>query len=397
MASPEAADTGATKSQEVVETIAKGTATEDLAKLSIAELKKRLFWVGASMPSGHIEKTDLVHAVKLAEEASAKRPVFTSSTADTSVPGRPQQESARSTVPELSTTNRSSREDEKEQNEVVRMFLLSEEELKTRIKSAGGDLPEGDVSKHYLVAALRSSLQKQKQKESPSLPKPPPVLESDRAIEEPSQLTVCELRRKLHILGVDIPSSAIEREDLVTLLRGASKPCTEPSTSMPAPAEGGSEVMISDADMIAQMEEMQKLFEAQTNAPGSESKKHVAPQQRIQSKRVVHKKRRVDKDDDLEEVEMTKSTPPPAKETICQPAQRTSNCGGVPKAGKTKLCAVRQEAKRFKVNANIEISDDECIAVPVASKPGKSITIEDDDEVALSKPQVEPLQVGAWV
>ena len=40
---------------------------QSLESLSVGDLKKRLFWVGASLPDGHIEKSDLVAAVGKAE------------------------------------------------------------------------------------------------------------------------------------------------------------------------------------------------------------------------------------------------------------------------------------------------------------------------------------------
>merc|ERR1712060_288939 len=38
--------------------------TEDFSKLSVAELKKRLRWVGATVPEGATEKSELVTALK---------------------------------------------------------------------------------------------------------------------------------------------------------------------------------------------------------------------------------------------------------------------------------------------------------------------------------------------
>eukprot|EP00429_Kryptoperidinium_foliaceum_P024607 CAMPEP_0176138026 /NCGR_PEP_ID=MMETSP0120_2-20121206/70103_1 /TAXON_ID=160619 /ORGANISM="Kryptoperidinium foliaceum, Strain CCMP 1326" /LENGTH=104 /DNA_ID=CAMNT_0017473939 /DNA_START=21 /DNA_END=332 /DNA_ORIENTATION=- len=45
----------------------------DLLKLSVGELKKQLFWCGSAVPAGHLEKADLVEAVRRAREEKADR------------------------------------------------------------------------------------------------------------------------------------------------------------------------------------------------------------------------------------------------------------------------------------------------------------------------------------
>ena len=141
----------------------------ELSKLSVSELKRKIFFAGAHVPAGHLEKSDMVKVLHDALQAQTKRikqaPAQTqannkdshkkSSSSSlpasngqkpNSKPAKPKQEKSEA---ELAA--------EKEQEEIVKLHLLDEQELRGLILEAGAELPAGTLSKHFLVTALRNA------------------------------------------------------------------------------------------------------------------------------------------------------------------------------------------------------------------------------------------------
>mmetsp|Transcript_27639 Transcript_27639/g.60837 ORF Transcript_27639/g.60837 Transcript_27639/m.60837 type:complete len:380 (+) Transcript_27639:74-1213(+) len=193
---------------------ASADAQEDLNKLSVSDLKRRIFFAGGSVPPGHIEKPELVAALQAALRSSkAKGPSSTAPPpkAKTSAP-QPTAKKATKPKPEKSQAEKDA---EKEQEELVKLHLLDEQELRARILEAGAELMPGDLSKHFLVTALR---QAQKAKKA-----------RGEAVQASAQASGEETGKKAD------------------------------------PSQPGT-VELDDAAMMRQMEEMQKMFADQEGA-----------------------------------------------------------------------------------------------------------------------------------
>lgn len=134
---------------------------QELSKLSVGELKKRLFWCGASAPSGHLEKSDLIAAVRKAQVEKGVKKVEDQRKAEQAK----YQTQAGVVRPAPRPLNYEQKQDTKVQ-EVVDLHILSEEELQRRIEVAGGQVPEGPVGKFFLVACLRNALKDRAQLEA---------------------------------------------------------------------------------------------------------------------------------------------------------------------------------------------------------------------------------------
>eukprot|EP00439_Symbiodinium_sp_Y106_P086319 s98_g32.t1 len=130
----------------------------DLEKLSVADLKKRLFWAGASLPDGHLEKADIISVVKKAEAEKAEKAAEADQKRVEEEKGVPKPE------PKPLDFNNIQCPDEEKQ--IVELHLLTEKQLRDRIEQAGHDVPKGEPSKHYLVALCRKAMK------DPREPKP---------------------------------------------------------------------------------------------------------------------------------------------------------------------------------------------------------------------------------
>jgi len=162
------------------------TAKEDLNKLSVTELKRRIFWVGGNIPAGHLEKSDLVIALQNAKRTQgvakavpaapspscAVAATLSGSVASSAIP-----EPSHSAVLKPSRSLPQCHNDIKNQEEVTRLHLLSEGQLKQRIQHAGHELPEGELGKHFLVALCRNALRNPKA--APSAPKPIATMQTE--------------------------------------------------------------------------------------------------------------------------------------------------------------------------------------------------------------------------
>lgn len=124
----------------------------ELSKLSVAELRKQIFWCGASLPSGHLEKSDLVAALRKHFVEGEQR--------EAAKLAQKRQVHAGVPRPEPKPLNYDHKAP-KEQQETVDLHILPEEELKRRIVAAGEEVPEGEVGKFWLVATLRNALRRQ--------------------------------------------------------------------------------------------------------------------------------------------------------------------------------------------------------------------------------------------
>ncbi|CAE7870650.1 E3 ubiquitin-protein ligase [Symbiodinium microadriaticum] len=130
----------------------------DLEKLSVADLKKRLFWAGASLPDGHLEKADIISVVKKAEAEKAEKAAEADQKRVEEERGVPKPD------PKPLDFNNIQCPDEEKQ--IVELHLLTEKQLRDRIEQAGHDVPKGEPSKHYLVALCRKAMK------DPREPKP---------------------------------------------------------------------------------------------------------------------------------------------------------------------------------------------------------------------------------
>eukprot|EP00927_Polykrikos_kofoidii_P054776 TRINITY_DN49147_c0_g1_i1.p1 TRINITY_DN49147_c0_g1~~TRINITY_DN49147_c0_g1_i1.p1 ORF type:complete len:735 (+),score=150.14 TRINITY_DN49147_c0_g1_i1:80-2206(+) len=133
----------------------------EFSRLSVGELKKRLFWAGATMPSGHLEKADLVSAVRQAE---AEKKISDAKNAADKEKESSRQESAKQSAPRVEPRPISfdSLPASKEERELVDLHVLSEAKLKQRIEEAGHEVPDGTCGKHFLVALCRQAIRNPK-------------------------------------------------------------------------------------------------------------------------------------------------------------------------------------------------------------------------------------------
>lgn len=305
-------------------------AEEDLSRLSVGELKRRLFWVGAVVPAGHLEKADLVAALK---EAQVKAPSTSGNRSNSRTQDSDTKKPTASTRPGQRPGWTKSQSDEfegcKEEHDVVKLFLLSEDELKSRAITAGATIPDGDVSKHYLVTALRNALKnpvdaksQQAQVDSPSAPAgqtqsppppppqtpptsaPAPVVpaapkESEAASNETAKaetldlasLPAGELKRQLRAIGGErLLAGLAEKSELVEALRnarasqqnrddesGANVAGAKPSSGSCA-QQSPSEVVLTDEDMMKQMQELEQM---QMDAKHQESEEAQNVEQQV--------------------------------------------------------------------------------------------------------------------
>ncbi|CAE6944502.1 rnf126 [Symbiodinium sp. CCMP2456] len=130
----------------------------DLEKLSVADLKKRLFWAGASLPDGHLEKADIISVVKKAEEEKAEKAAEADQKRVEEERGVPKPDPKPLDFDNIKCPD--------EEKQIVELHLLTEKQLRDRIEQAGHDVPKGEPSKHYLVALCRKAMK------DPREPKP---------------------------------------------------------------------------------------------------------------------------------------------------------------------------------------------------------------------------------
>lgn len=137
--------------------------SEDLSKLSVGDLKKRLFFAGVTLPAGHLEKADLIAAVQKAQaERSEKQAVARTCQAEDERQRETAEKCKGVVRPDPKPLNYEI-EAPGEEKEVVQLHLLSEEQLIEKIEDNGHDVPEGS-SKHYLVALCRQAMKDPKPK-----------------------------------------------------------------------------------------------------------------------------------------------------------------------------------------------------------------------------------------
>eukprot|EP00416_Gambierdiscus_australes_P043641 CAMPEP_0171113672 /NCGR_PEP_ID=MMETSP0766_2-20121228/83156_1 /TAXON_ID=439317 /ORGANISM="Gambierdiscus australes, Strain CAWD 149" /LENGTH=260 /DNA_ID=CAMNT_0011575901 /DNA_START=50 /DNA_END=832 /DNA_ORIENTATION=+ len=132
---------------------------ESLSKLSIAELKKRIFWCGASVPPGHLEKADLVAVLTKSLDERAERERERQQKAEQQK-AEQQRAQCGAVRPDARPINYDKKLEGPEQ-ETVDLHIQPEEELKRRIEELGGTIPEGKVSKFYLIALLKNCRRQQ--------------------------------------------------------------------------------------------------------------------------------------------------------------------------------------------------------------------------------------------
>ena len=139
---------------------------QNLESLSVADLKKRLFWLGASLPDGHIEKSDLVAAVRKAdaeqEEKFAKKGLGLNAGGNEAATGQQGVLRPEPRPIDFEGVAGTLGADEKQ---IIDLHLLSEAQLQEKIEQNGHDVPPNS-SKHYLVALCRKALK------DPRAPKP---------------------------------------------------------------------------------------------------------------------------------------------------------------------------------------------------------------------------------
>ena len=155
---------------------------KSLESLSVSDLKKRLFWVGASLPDGHIEKADLVAAVRAAEAEQEEKFAKKSCVGNgANGAGSTEQGVLR---PEPRPLDFEAATGTVEEQQIVELHLLSEAQLKEKIEQNGHDVPSNS-SKHYLVALCRKALK------DPREPKPK---KAEEEAKEPEN-AIAEYRR----------------------------------------------------------------------------------------------------------------------------------------------------------------------------------------------------------
>ena len=152
---------------------------QSLESLSVSDLKKRLFWAGASLPNGHIEKADLVATVRAAE-AEQEEKFAKKGLANSGASGE-QQGVLR---PEPKPLDFEAATGTVEEQQIVELHLLTEAQLKEKIEQNGHDVPPNS-SKHYLVALCRKALKD---------PREPKAKKTEEAKDEPED-AVMEYRR----------------------------------------------------------------------------------------------------------------------------------------------------------------------------------------------------------
>ena len=148
----------------------------------MSDLKKRLFWLGASLPDGHIEKSDLVAAVRKAEaeqeEKFAQKGLGrVEGRGDGDQPGVLRPEPRPLDFESVAGTSA-------EEKQIIDLHLLNEKQLQEKIEENGHDVPPNS-SKHYLVALCRKALK------DPKAPKPKKKVEEG----EESDFAMAEYRR----------------------------------------------------------------------------------------------------------------------------------------------------------------------------------------------------------
>jgi len=339
---------------------------DDLGKLSVGELKKQLFWLGASVPSGHIEKSDLVAALKAARLDRERH----KSTEPPSKQQQRQQKQQQQGV--LRPEPRPLDYDVKhstEAKEVVDLHLLSEEELRRRVEEAGGTIPEdqGQVGKFYLVTLLRNLLrnppppksadesgtcgQGEQITEAVAAPPPPPpearpegasigqggtVPHAPSAAcsqpqepfddRDPVELSASELKRRLRAYGAygEMKLRGLsEKPEFVAVLReaiaerGRPPQPAKPRSSNPQAKAAVAPKVLNEAAVVAQMQELHELEE--TLAEGDLNAAAAVGEAACQEAEAVDKA-----GNEVEEVTDGPSAPPHQNRQERRSAARTS-------------------------------------------------------------------------
>eukprot|EP00445_Apocalathium_hangoei_P024711 CAMPEP_0203924322 /NCGR_PEP_ID=MMETSP0359-20131031/64080_1 /ASSEMBLY_ACC=CAM_ASM_000338 /TAXON_ID=268821 /ORGANISM="Scrippsiella Hangoei, Strain SHTV-5" /LENGTH=323 /DNA_ID=CAMNT_0050852533 /DNA_START=89 /DNA_END=1057 /DNA_ORIENTATION=- len=288
-------------------------AEEDPSNLSIGELKKQLRWLGASLPAGGLEKSDLVAALKKARAEKADQDRQKEEKVQ-----QQRQEKLQPGVPRESRPLDYEQKISKEKQEVVDLHVLSEEELRRRILSLGGSVPEGSVGKFYLVSVLKNVMKKEAElaelaaaraefadqeavaaalDRAPPPPPPPPPGSSTAqmpapvveplaaatarpmaAAEDltpfddrpPSELSAGELRRRLRAYGAFGEEKLLglaEKHEFVAALAEAiveqgPPPQPQPrAAAVPEQVAKPKLVVLSEAEAATQMQELQAQFD----------------------------------------------------------------------------------------------------------------------------------------
>jgi len=294
---------------------ADGKGQEDLAKLSVGEIKRRLRWAGAPVPAGHLEKAELVSALRVALQAKAKSEQAAAQQGKAKTADPPK---SSSTTPRPAESKPAPKPKDtaaiKEQQDTTKWFVMPEEDLKCLIVDAGGKVPDGNPGRHYLVAVLKNAL-KAKASTAAKLAEPvptsspcaEPVMQTDKVIEEVaatpaeapsapaeeatpaaqpapppeprewdpdedvSKLSAGELKRRIREYDEALLVGLAEKSELVAALQKANAsgpppvraPVNGTATAPPATApSAATTVELDDTAMQAQMEEMQNLLAA---------------------------------------------------------------------------------------------------------------------------------------
>lgn len=259
-----------------------GQCVDDPAKLSVGELKKRIFWAGGVVPSGLLEKSDLVAALKTALVDKAERPKEPKTQVPPKQEPEPPKREAWRDAKEIDYDSATAKVSN-EQKEVVDFMVLSEEDLKKRIKAAGGNVPDGDCGKFFLVSALKltlkeeAELKRKQEEEERNRPAPPTYAPPPGSLgvvvewfdnSDPAKLSAAELKMRLRAYGDPfLVRGLTEKAEFIEALRTAVKqrgPAPKRrGVAAPQPvAQNLGEIGIHEDEMMRQMEEMQANLDA---------------------------------------------------------------------------------------------------------------------------------------
>lgn len=399
--------------------------------MSVSELRRNIFWAGGAVPTGHLEKSDLVAALRKALVEKEQKEVEKAEKAKKERDAKFEKyEKAYNGVPRADARPLNYEQKQpKEQQEVINLHVLSEEQLKERIVAAGGEVPEGEVGKFFLVSALKNALKLKEQLESqvrqsadadaaafaaaataapppPPPPQaaadgtaaacsaaakqkmPPPEEDEGEPFEDidPSKLSAKELRTRILSYGArgeEKLRGLSEKPEFINALREAiaewgpprqrkekPKDSKPPTTSAPVKPK-----VLSEAQQLKQMAELQAQMEAdalgaaadagQTAVDEAEKDEVVQVSQDVAAAAEKDKP----KEDERKEKTDRKRREKPAVDPAAGAAAR----------------AARKEraAKRAKLTSGMVVSDGEDEVCAVAGPP---IALEEEDDVCAVAP-----------
>merc|ERR1712137_1407210 len=187
-----------------------------------------------------------------------------------------------------------------DEEETVNFMILSDDELKRRIREMGGRVPDGEPTKFFLVhmlkkmykerapqrsekdlaaeaemremerALLEAAAEEEKKEaekaalttapKTDTVPAPPPPPPTNGELDDVTKLTTTELKRRLSEYGKDLLIGLTERSEFITALQRAL-------INLPRPKATGVPHDISEEDLAAQMAEMERTVQEQSENP----------------------------------------------------------------------------------------------------------------------------------